>query len=351
MISADNKKSHSTRWLFFVTVVLLLLCFGCADERRLSRLSGDTMGTQWNVSYVPPKGSLADDDIGAQIERLLESVNASMSTYRTDSEISRFNAAAVGEWVHVSQPFFSVLSSAMLINRQSRGAYDVTLGPLIDLWGFGSPVALGGPPERGEIEQLLASVGHDKLRMDPANQLVMKTSSLQLDFSSIAKGYAVDQIANWLSEQLIDDFLVEVGGELRLSGYSARGDAWRIAIEQPDGSGRVAQAMALTDTAVATSGDYRNFFEFKGKRFSHTLDPHTGFPVEHDLVSVTVVHPSATLADGWATALTALGAEVAIEVAMEQGLAVYFIRREGEGFISSYSEAFSPYLQMSEDGA
>jgi thiamine biosynthesis lipoprotein len=179
----------------------------------------------------------------------------------------------------------------------------------------------------------------------------MKTSTLQLDFSSIAKGYAVDQIAEWFNKQLIDDFLVEVGGEVRLSGYSARGDAWRIAIEQPDGSGRVAQALALTDTAMATSGDYRNYFEFKGKRFSHSLDPHTGFPVEHDLVSVTVLHPSAAMADGWATALTVLGSKEAIEVAQEQGLAVYFIRRDGEGFISSYSEAFSPYLQMSEDGA
>jgi thiamine biosynthesis lipoprotein len=351
MISADNSKSHSTGWLFFVAVLPLLLCSGCADERSLSRLSGQTMGTQWHVSYVPPADSLRDSEISAAIESLLESVNASMSTYRADSEISRFNVAAVGEWIPVSQPFYSVLSSALLISEHSRGAYDVTLGPLVDLWGFGSQFGVVNPPERSEVELLLETIGHDKLRRDSANQSVMKTSTLQLDFSSIAKGYAVDQIAEWFNKQLIDDFLVEVGGEVRLSGYSARGDAWRIAIEQPDGSGRVAQALALTDTAMATSGDYRNYFEFKGKRFSHSLDPHTGFPVEHDLVSVTVLHPSAAMADGWATALTVLGSKEAIEVAQEQGLAVYFIRREGEGFISSYSEAFSPYLQMSEDGA
>jgi thiamine biosynthesis lipoprotein len=155
----------------------------------------------------------------------------------------------------------------------------------------------------------------------------------------------VDQVANWLAGQGLRRFLVEVGGEMRMSGMSGRGDPWRVAIEQPDSAGRsVATAISLTDVSVATSGDYRNYFEVAGKRYSHSIDPRTGYPVAHDLVSVTVVHPSAMLADAWATALTVLGAEQAMVVAQAEALAVYFIRSTGEDFVHSHTAAFAVYL-------
>ena len=167
--------------------------------------------------------------------------------------------------------------------------------------------------------------------------------------SSLAKGYAVDRVAEWLSAQGIRRYMVEVGGEMRLSGLSGRGDPWRIAIEEPKTSERsIAITLSLTDMAIATSGDYRNYFEAEGRRYSHSIDPKTGYPVTHDLVSVTVVHQSCMMADAWATALTVLGAEKAMAVAQAQGLAVYFIRRLDDEFVHSHTPLFSAYLPAAE---
>lgn len=309
------------------------------------------MGTTWHVSYVSKAGSSSEEDFQAGIESILAGVDDSMSTYRSDSEISRVNAAAVNEWTSVSTDFYAVLEAALTIGRKSRGAYDVTVAPLVERWGFGPGSKIERLPSDEEIARLRGRVGQDKLQLDRARPAVLRTAAVALDFSSIAKGFAVDKVADYLAGQQIEDFLVEVGGEMRLSGMSARGDSWRIAIEQPRSVGRgIARGLALTDVAVATSGDYRNFFERGGKRYSHSIDPRTGFPVAHDLVSVTVVHPSAMMADGWATALIVLGASEAMEVALEQGLAVYFMRRQGQEFHGSNSEAFEPYLQSMTDG-
>jgi thiamine biosynthesis lipoprotein len=269
-----------------------------------------------------------------------------MSTYREDSEISRFNAAGVDQWFAVSPGFYTVLSAAMAVGWQSHGAYDVTVGPLVDLWGFGPPGPVTTPPPEDAIARVLEQVGQDHLRLDGDGRRLLKRSPVRLDFSSIAKGYGVDRVAQWLGAQGVERYLVEVGGEMRLAGMSSRGDPWRIAIEKPDSGDRSAeQAIRLTDMGVATSGDYRNYFEIDGKRYSHSIDPRTGYPVAHDLVSVTVLHPSCMIADAWATALVVLGYEQAMAVAQEQGLAVYFIRRRGDTFIDSHTPAFEPYLE------
>jgi thiamine biosynthesis lipoprotein len=303
------------------------------------------MGTTWHVTFVPGEAAPGQDAVQTGIEALLEQINLSMSTYREDSEISRFNKAAPGNWLEVSDDFVEVLSAALAVGNASGGAYDVTVGPLVNLWGFGPGKPVTEPPQEAAIRSLRQQLGQDRLRLDADGGRVMKLGDLALDFSSIAKGYAVDRIADWMVQQGMDRFLVEIGGEMRLAGMSARGDPWRIAIEQPESAGRsVARAISLTDAAVATSGDYRNFFEKDGRRYSHTIDPRTGYPVSHGLVSVTVVHPSATLADAWATALTVLGPEAGMAVARASGLAVYCITREGRGFTSSHTPAFEPYL-------
>ena len=328
-------------------VLCLLFAAGCSDRSRELKLAGATMGTTWHVTVILP----ADLDVGQSslqqgIEARLEAVNASMSTYRPDSEIRRFNAAPVDEWVSVSRDFYRVLSAAMVIGRQSQGAYDVTVGPLVDLWGFGPGGEVAQPPKDESIAAQLDLVGQDKLRVDGDGARVKKLAELSLDFSSIAKGFAVDQVASWLDEAGIENYLVEVGGEMRVAGLSGRGDAWRVGIEQPDGGSlTVARAIQLDNAAVATSGDYRNYFEVDGVRYSHSIDPRTGYPVAHELVSVTVVHPSSMIADGWATALVVLGATEAWKVAQAEGLAVYFIQRGGNGFQSSHTEAFSAYLE------
>jgi len=342
-VSAPTIKSHSKGWLFCLLGALCLAA--CSNERPVVQLAGTTMGTTWHVSYIEPSNKLAQSDLQQGIEEQLATVDHSMSTYREDSEISRFNASAANTWFTVSPDFYNVLSTALVVGRSSGGAYDVTVAPLVNLWGFGPGPAIDAPPAEPAIEQLLAQVGQDNIRLDGGSSQVKKLVDLSLDFSSLAKGYAVDQVANWLAGQGLKRFLVEVGGEMRMAGMSGRGDPWRVAIEQPDSTGRsVATAISLTDVSVATSGDYRNYFEVAGVRYSHSIDPRTGYPVAHDLVSVTVVHPSAMLADAWATALTVLGAEQAMAVAQAEALAVYFIRSAGEDFVHSHTPAFAVYL-------
>lgn len=326
---------------------LLLLLGACAREPVELRLSGPTMGTVWNSTVIVPWDSPLDSaQLQAGIEAELAAVNASMSTYLPDSEISRFNAAPVDEWFQISADFYMVLSTALAISWQSSGAYDVTVGPLVNLWGFGPDGSVEVAPSDAEIAAAMARVGQDKLRLDGETYRVRKLADLYLDFSSIAKGFAVDQIARWLAGEGISSFLVEVGGEMRVAGQSARGDAWRIGIESPEaGRFELARTLRLGNDAVATSGDYRNYFEIDGERFSHTIDPRSGYPVTHELVSVTVVHASSMLADAWATALTVLGAEDAWAVAQAEGLAVYFIERDGEGFRSRHTAALETYLE------
>ena len=225
----------------------------------------------------------------------------------------------------------------------------MTVGALVDLWGFGPGGIIEVPPAQDEIADLMSRVGQTNLRLDPQNRSILKQSNLSVDVSSLAKGYAVDRVADWLSAQGVRRYMVEVGGEMRLSGLSGRGDPWRIAIEEPKISERsIAITLSLTDVAIATSGDYRNYFEANGRRYSHSIDPRTGYPVTHDLVSVTVVHQSCMMADAWATALTVLGAEKAMAVAQAQGLAVYFIRRLDDEFVHSQTPLFSAYLPAAE---
>ena len=343
MTLAVDPKSHSKGWLFCILVTLYLA--GCSSEQPVVQLSGASMGTTWHVSYIAGPDASPQHLVQQGIEQRLEEVERSMSTYRKDSEISRFNDTQPNIWFTVSPGFHSVLAAALVVGSQSQGAYDVTVAPLVDLWGFGPGPQVASPPSGQAIETLLVLVGQDNIRLDDEGTAVMKLTDLSLDFSSIAKGYGVDLIANWLPGQGINRFLVEVGGEMRVSGSSGRGDPWRIAIEQPgDGSQTVAAAIGVTDIAVATSGDYRNYFEMEGRRYSHSIDPRTGYPVTHDLVSVTVVHASAMLADAWATALTVLGGDQAMAVAQSQGLAVYFIRRAGDDFTHSHTSAFAGYL-------
>lgn len=342
-------QSHLRRWLFCWLIVSLVLFAACSGEREAVDLSGRTMGTSWHVTYVPAAQQKSIADMQQGIEGILEEVNGSMSTYLSDSEISSFNLAAVGQWFPLSSGFVEVLQAAMVIGDVSGGAYDVTVGPVVNLWGFGPDSGGNTIPDKNVLMRLLQQLGQNKLRLDEKNQRVLKSDELSLDFSSIAKGYGVDRVAQWLVSHGVVDFLVEVGGEMRLHGLNPRGEPWRIAIEQPDGTiGSVAMAISLTNSGLATSGDYRNYFEVDGRRYSHTIDPRTGYPIEHDLVSVTVVHPSAMLADGWATAFMVMGAEDAMKVALQQGLAVYFIRRGQGNYISSYSPLFERYLETSQ---
>jgi len=334
---ALSRKSHLHRWLFFAVLIVLA---GCQDSVQTHRLQGDTMGTTWHVTYT---GNVSPGAVKSDIESVLESVNDSMSTYRAESEISRFNASGIEDAMVVSASFGEVLTAALDIGERSGGAYDVTVSPLVDLWGFGAgSEAEWQMPSSDQVTEALGRVGQSSLVWDAATSTLARRRPVQLDFSSIAKGYGVDRVAEILEAYGLADYLVEVGGEMRVSGTSPRGDAWRIAVEKPvAGQRSVAEALAVTNIAVATSGDYRNFIEFEGVRYSHTIDPRTGSPVTHNLVSVTVLHESCMMADSWATALSVAGPDEALRLATENNLAAYLMVRDGDGVKSLVSPAFT----------
>ncbi|MFK7975815.1 MAG: FAD:protein FMN transferase [Halioglobus sp.] len=351
-------KSHSIEWLFywlrpvgyFATVIALLLAVsGCGTADAPVKLGGATMGTTWSITYLGSGEEPPAAQINAGVVEVLAAVNASMSTYQPTSEISRFNALPAGEPIQVSEPFIEVLETALRVGGLTQGAYDVTVGPLVDLWGFGS-ATFGlntdvSIPAASAIAKALAQVGQNRIVLDVARQSISKQGELALDFSSLAKGYAVDEVAAFLRENGITRYLIEVGGEMALAGNSPRGDLWQIAIEQPEPQMRsVAAALRLTDLAIATSGDYRNYVEIDGKRYSHAIDPRNGYPIDHELVSVTVVHESAMAADAWATALIVLGLDDALAVAQAQGLAVYCIAHKGGEFVHRHSKAIAAYI-------
>jgi thiamine biosynthesis lipoprotein len=276
------------------------------------------------------------------IDEELKKINQHMSTYIADSELMLLNAASVGEWHNISQPLHDVLQLSQHISEQSGGAFDITVGPLINLWGFGPDKHEDQVPDAAALDAARKSMGYQKLEL--ADNQARKSGDIKLDLSAIAKGYGVDWIAEVVAREGVNNYMVEIGGEIRVSGLNPKGKPWRIAIEQPSMMQQsVHKAISITDMGMATSGDYRNYFEKDGKRYSHTIDPATGYPIDHRLASVTVLARTSAEADGWATAINVLGPEKGLEVANREQLAVYMIVKEGEGFVDRYSTAFEAY--------
>jgi len=328
-------------------LVLAFCCVvACSEADRPVQIAGQVFGTTWSLTYLGAPVDVTSVDVQDSVETAFNIVNESMNHYDTSSLISTFNDQAVDTPMEVDWDFAYVLSAALALGEVTDGAYDVTVSPLSDLWGFGP----GGPkrfPVEADIAAVLGRVGSNHLAWQPETRLLSKTMpGVALDFSSLAKGYAVDLAADALDELGVAHYMLEIGGEVRVRGQSPRGDAWRIAIERPEPGARggVQAALVLEDTGVATSGDYRNFFEHEGDRYSHLIDPRTGYPVRHDVVSVTVVHGSAMMADAWATALTVMGSAEAMAMAEARGLAVYVITQVGDRTESVASRAMKPLL-------
>lgn len=329
----------------FLPAFFCLWLGSCAEPIAPLQLAGATMGTQYHLSWLESAGGPGAEQVASGVEKILEDINASMSTYREDSRISEFNRAPIAEWVEVDADFYAVFAIARQVSEASDGAYDVSVQPLVNLWGFG-PELTSGIPSDAAIDAAMAQLGQAEIEMNGQLSALRKHRAVQLDFSSVAKGYAVDRLANWMTALGIENYLVEVGGELRVSGHSPRGDNWLIAIEKPEAGPRdMLATLSISNVAVATSGDYRNFFEIDGIHYSHTIDPRTGRPVRHELVSVTVVHKSAAAADAWATALTVLGPDKALAAATREQLAVYLVSRAGDGYRIEKTPAMQQWLQ------
>ena len=316
--------------------------------------TGRTMGTTYDVKVAD--ADLSPDDIrsiGAKIESTLERVNALMSTWRADSELSRFNATHSTEPFDVQPETARVFAVALEISRRSRGTFDVTVRPMVEAWGFGETGTPPAAPTEVELDEIRSHVGWQKLRVDEARSSLGKTDPLlEADLSAIAKGYGVDAVSLALEQMGYHAYLVEVGGELRANGVRLDGRAFRVAIEAPDlGTRSIHRVLELRDMGMATSGDYRNFVELDGDRLSHTLDPRTGRPISHRLASVTVLHQSAMWADAWATALNVMGPDTGYDFAVAEGLAAYFIVRSGsEGFETRATPVFADLVDFIEMG-
>lgn len=337
-----------------VLALSLFFVIACSDRPQPHfKLSGATMGTVYNLTLVVPEREvIGQDELQAAIDQQLALINQQMSTYIEDSELAKVNRAAINEWITVSPNLFDVLMLSMELAWVTDGSFDFTIGPVVDLWGFG-PGGLEAShkiPDMAAIEKSLAMVGYQNLEFDlEANQL-RKKRPMALDLSAIAKGFAVDKLTELVSYAGYTDFMVEIGGELSLRGLNPVGKPWRIAIERPVASSFLEpfSAVSLSNKSLATSGDYRNYFEQDGKRFSHTIDPRTGYPVEHKLASVTVIADSAAYADGLATAINVLGPDKGMALAEDQQLAVYMLIRQGDAFVARASKAFKPFLELSE---
>ena len=316
-------------------LLLLLAALAACGDQRLPQLElgGSALGTTFKVAIVEPAVDLDTATLETGIAAALTRVDKLASTWRSDSELSRFNAANSTDWMEVSADFCSALADALEISRDTGGAFDVTVGPLVNLWGFGPDGTVAQPPSDSDIEHALQRVGFDKVHTDCERSVARKDdAAVYVDLSGWAKGLAVDVVAGVLDDRQVDNYLVEIGGELRVSGHNSERRKWAVAIEAPSTSQRVPRAIVrVTDTSVATSGDYRNYFTYGDRRYSHTIDPRTGRPVTHDLAAVTVIHAVNAYADAMATALLVLGPENGPSLARDLGIAAYFLVRRPSG--------------------
>ncbi len=322
-----------------------------AEGEDQVEIHGETMGTTYAVKVVEPGADV--ERLARTVQRELDAVDALMSHWAPDSQLSRFNAgAAVGEPFPIDDELRRILTLSQQLHGQSGGAFDITVGPLVALWGFHGVRQLSVLPDEAALGATRARCGAQHLALDrPPGTAIKGVAGLELDLGGIAKGFAVDRLSEALAGRGHDRTLVEVGGEMRARGTALDGGPWRIAIEKPDPTQRaIHQVVELSGLALATSGDYRNFHELDGQRYSHTLDPRTGRPVEHELASVTVLHERCADADAWATALLVLGPEEGLALAEERCLAALFVRRAEDGLLSTPTARFDQIVTEQGDG-
>lgn len=321
---------------------------GCSFEpdEKVWEISGPVFGTRYHVNVVMEEDQGRLESIASGIDEVLKGVDASMSTWREDSELSRFNQLAdQGEWTAISPALYQVLDRSRQISDLTGGAFDVTIGPVVNAWGFGPEARPEDVPPQDQLAELLSRTGYQNLHLRAEPPALRAEPKQYVDLSAIAKGYAVDEVAGYLDSEGVSAFLVEIGGEVSVQGRKPGGDAWRLAIEDPVPEKReVNRVVVIGDRAMATSGDYRNYYESDGQRFSHTIDPEDGRPIDHNLASVTVIAEDCMTADALATAFNVMGFEKAKVLATRENIAAYFIVRGDNGFETDYSPAFSSFL-------
>jgi thiamine biosynthesis lipoprotein len=337
------------QYQLLISVLLLILTYGCqlgkADETI--RFSGLTMGTTWSVVMRPNAEGTDALALKRLMQKRLDQINRLMSTYDPDSEVSRFNNQTGSDWFAISEETMQVIDLSQEISRLTDGAFDISVGPLVELWGFGAKERGDTIPTDEQVAKTLARVGYEHIRLRQEPTAISKEiADLQIDLSAIAKGYAVDILAEMLTQHGIRNYLVEIGGELQVSGHRGDGVSWQIAIEKPlEDAREVSTVIPLSDIALATSGNYRNFYLENGQRYAHTLDPVSGRPIRHKLASVTVLDPTCARADALATALMVMGEEKGRLFCEKNRIAAYFLIHEKESIAVYASPAFKEIVK------
>lgn len=310
-------------------------------------LDGKTMGTFWRVSVIGVDEAKAQA-LRAKVQAQLDADDRLLSTWKNDSALMRFNHATDTRPWPVSEAMADIVTLSLRIGAKTHGAMDITVGPLVNLWGFGPDKQPVATPDAQAIAAAKARTGLQHLQVinQSGRQFLQKDiPDLFVDLSTVGEGYAADHLARLMEQEGISRYLVSVGGALVSRGMNGEGKPWRVAIQKPTDRENAVQAIVdINGHGISTSGSYRNYYELDGKRISHVIDPQTGQPITHKLVSVTVIAPTALEADGWDTGLMVLGPEKAQDVVREQGLAVYMIVKEGDGFKTWMSPQFRAFL-------
>ncbi len=332
-----------------IVLLLFFLTIQCSfnSTMQMKRYLGGTMGTSYAIKVVESADFFTKNPgLHDEIKELLSKINQQMSTYIKNSELSRFNHSGKNKWIDVSKDLALVMHVASQVSKKSDGAFDVTVGPLVNLWGFGPAFTKNDIPADSQIAAKMLHIGYRNVhvRLSPPS-LKKDIDSLKCDLSAIAKGYGADKVAELLDEKGVDNYLIEIGGEISAKGVNQNGQKWRIGVSTPDARAEVQGIITVNNACIATSGDYQNFFEKNGVRYSHTIDPRTGRPVRHKLVSVTVIHSSCMLADAWATAINVLGSEDGFNLAQQEKLTVFMVVKSKDGFYEKMTTSFTKYLQ------
>lgn len=368
--------SKSYKRSLLIGLILLAVGFYALSLRpTLKHIKGETMGTTYTITYVSRPFSHSTDNVKKQVDGLLEAINDSMSTYREDSELMQFNRSEIGKPFKASDELVDLVEKSLVISRMSDGAYDVTVGPVVNLWGFGPSDAGRQPsqskkassvtadkqapefiewminnypaklPSDEEIAAAQAKVGYQAVIADTRNDLLTRTKDVFVDLSSIAKGYGVDKVAYLLSSEGINSYLVEIGGEVKVGDPKPDGSLWKLGIRGPAMTdSKPALIVELENKAMATSGDYLNYFEVDGHKYSHTINPRTGRPEMGRLAEVAVIEDNVAEADALATLFMVLGDKEGLKLANREGIAAYFTYHTDKGFDAVSSDAFKPYL-------
>lgn len=331
-----------------VSLLLIGTLTACGSGDSLESFGGPTMGSTYSIKYVRAPGGPSVAEVQPEVEAILAQVDRQMSTYRSDSDIERFNLLPGNSCQPMPVDVLHLVRYGEQLSLDSQGSYDLTVEPLLDLWGFGPQARVERVPTPEQITEVLQRVGHAHLHIQ-GDQLC-KDAPVEVDFNSIAAGYTVDLISARLQALGIHSFLAEATGELKAVGKKPDGSAWRVALEAPRDDQQVAQQILdLDGYGVSTSGDYRNYFEQGGQRYSHTFDALTGAPITHALASVTVINPSTLAADGLSTLLLILGPERGWTYAEDHKIAAFFVIRADKGFIirsnSEFDRLFSAKTQ------